>query len=259
MKPFRFVLAFSLFGALLLTGCPQSTQGDTDSALASTGEFSIAVSAPDADNLHTVTAYRGKASVTQYKDPVREVSTSSAQGFPLPECSSQTVEMFTGGANCCFGYYIITTCPDGQYAAYMDPMDGNLGKPVSALKAYPVSDPAFMYYSKDALSFIRPDSPRLTRHLVFDGGKWRADKIGEFNAVYRSLAATALADKSMNKTTKAITVTYYSYMANTPEKTLKKNLRAALPKEYRNLSASIFEDIKKAADGFDPVKNIGEK
>jgi len=63
----------------------------------------------------------------------------------------------------------------------------------------------------------------------------------------------------MDKTAKAITVTYYSYMSGTPESSLKKTLRSALPAKHRSLSASIFEDIKKAADGFDPVKNIAEQ
>lgn len=256
MKPLPFVLALALLGSLSFTGCAKNMGDAQTQAPARAGEFSINVSAPDADNMKTVTAYRGATPVTQYAAPVREVTTSKAKDFPLPGCTSEAVELFTGGANCCFGYYILTACPNGQHAAYIAPLDGNLGEPAAALRAYPVSDPSFMYYQKASLSFIRPDSPRLTRHLVFDNGAWRADKIGEFAGTYRTLAATALADTKMDRTAKAITVIYYAYMAGTPEDSLKKDFRVALPKKYRRISASIFEDIKKAANGFDPVKNI---
>ncbi|CAK7020236.1 MAG: hypothetical protein DELT_02390 [Desulfovibrio sp.] len=273
MKPYTFSLRFAFTlslccAVILLGGCPQTREATLDASnapnpegaastpLARIGEFSVTAT-PGADNLQTVDVYKNGGSITQFSDPVRDVAPDIVRhDFPLPGCTSQKVEIFTGGANCCFGYYILTACPDGQHAAFVKPLDGSMGAPVGSLRAYPVSDPSFMYYSKEPVSFIRPTSPRFTRYIVFDNGTWRADRIGEFPAAYRSLAGKALADDKMDKTAKAITVAYYNYMAGDKETPLKSAFRRALPKEYRNVSASIFEDIKKAAVGFNPVKNI---
>ncbi|MDL2210052.1 hypothetical protein LJC26_04530 [Desulfovibrio sp. OttesenSCG-928-O18] len=258
---FVFVLCCCLFVSACTCRTPAGQNLADGDVRARLGNFTVAVSEGTAMQQPHVW-YKNK-DLAPAQEEVRTLSvTQSVRNFPLPECESMKVEVFTGGANCCFGYYLLTRCPGDEYAAYVQPFDGGVGEPVGAMRAYPVNDPSFMYYAPKGqsgdkqLSFIRPESPRLTRYVVFEGNAWRADKPGEFTAAYKELAAKARADKDMNPSAKAITVAYYSMMAGGKKDVLKRRFQAALPKEYRNLADTIFTDIEKAVTGFAPVQNL---
>ena len=49
-------------------------------------------------------------SLSRHENDMREVYTDpSLENFPLPGDHTLKVNCFTGGANCCFGYYILTS------------------------------------------------------------------------------------------------------------------------------------------------------
>ena len=232
------------------------------------GKFAIAVgAAPELEGFkHVVVSYNGKL-LRQDEDPYRVATTGSALAdFPLPGCESMTLELFTGGANCCLGYYILTACPDEDAAAFSAPADGGLGQAMTVagqVKGFPLSEPAFMYYSPQSqdnapvLSLSRVDSPRPTRYVIFDDNTWRADKLGEFATAYQALAAEAEAAGQDDKTAgRAITLAYYAHMAGTDAAGVKAVLKAELPAEFANLSDTIFDDIVKAAAEFKPFEQL---
>ncbi len=227
------------------------------------GNFALAVTAPDADNMVRPELLYNNRELAAPDDPVRDVSVKqSRRDFPLPGCESLTVEMFTGGANCCFGYYLLTRCPNGEYAASIEPGEGGLGDGVRNLRAYPATDASFFYYEppdqsgNDRFSLSRAESPRLTRYLVFDDGAWRADRAGEFKAVYAGLLDRTAGDKQMNRAARAISMAYYSLMAGKGPDIAARALRRNLPKQYAGLASAIFADITTAVEAFGPVRNL---
>ncbi len=270
MKPFlsRHTAAFcSLLVFAAVCGCvkqtdsgPQVTDGQTRARL---GDFAVVAAPADLENMVLPALEFKGAVLAKAPEPVRELSVEQAQmAFPLPECRSMKVEMFTGGANCCFGYYLLTTCPDEEFAALIEPRDGGLGPADRGLRAYPADEAAFHYYEpagqtgEDTLSLNRAASPRPTRYIVFDAGSWRADKIGEFPAVYKALISRVTAEKGMDPAARAITLSYYTLMAGQGEDAAARVLRRYLPKKYAPLASRIFADIRKAADAFNPVRNL---
>lgn len=276
MKPFRavtrllsLVCAFSLVFALCSCVKQSGTEGVPEGEkLAALGGFSLVSPGPDAatDLTPAFLLYKGK-DISQMTDPMREITVREAvEEFPAPGCEGVVVEMFTGGANCCFGYYLLTTCTDGDHAAYMEPADGGLGEPQPGMRAYSVTDTAFFYYSPrdqkkpGAISLSRVDSPRPDRFLVYDNGVWRADKLGEFAAAYKALRAEAIKKKGGNALAKNITVAYYSLMAGddpaTVSRTLERAMRRGLTKQNAHIPAVVFADIQKAVEEFNPVKNL---
>ncbi len=204
--------------------------------------------------------YNGKP-LNGDSDAYRFVQASApAVDIPLPGCETMTLEMFTGGANCCFAYYILTSCPENDLAEFNEPIQSGMGSLASVtdeVKGYPITDPAFMYYSTEnqdgdaALSLSRVESPRPTRYIIFADNVWRADKIAEFAPVYRALAADAQ-KADANPAAKAIETAYYLYMAGDDAVSVKAALKGELPKEYAPLADIVFNDIVKAVAEFKP-------
>lgn len=269
----RSLARFCLLAAFLsLAACAR--QPGTESAVpggkerAALGGFSLVAPPPDPEtNLApAILLFRGR-DISQITEPVREISVDRTARFPLPECDSMVVRMFTGGANCCFGYYLLSVCPDGEHAAYIDPYDGGVGKPDPAMRAYPVSDAAFMYYTPErwhepVFALSRVDSPRINRFLVYDNGMWRADRPGEFAAAYTALRAKARKEPGANAAARAIAVAYYSLMTGDDAQAVYDELEYTLlsdmllPKRQEHIPAVVFEDIQRAVEGFSVVKNL---
>ena len=233
------------------------------------GKFAIEVgAAPEVEGFKRVAVKHDGKLLRQDDDPYRVVTPGDElRDFPLPGCESMTLELFTGGANCCFGYYILTACPDEDAAAFSTPADGGLGEAVTVageVKGFAMSDPAFMYYSPQgrengaaALSLSRVESPRPTRYVVFDDSAWRAYKLGEFAPAYQTLAAEAKADGQGGKTAgRAIALAYYAHMAGADAAEVKTVLKAELPTEFADLSDTIFDDVVKAAAEFKPFERL---
>ena len=256
-----------LLGFAALCGCvKQATPGpvaDSGQVRARLGDFAVAASPAEAENLVVPSLQHKGAALTKTSEPVRALSPEQTQtAFPLPECQSMKVEMFTGGANCCFGYYLLTQCPDGDFAAYVEPRDGGLGTGDRKLRAYPADESAFYYYEptgqqgEDKLSLSRAVSPRPTRYIVFDNGSWRVDKPGEFPAVYNALILRNARDKGMDPAARAITEAYYTLMAGKNADAALRALKRSLPGKYASLATQIFADIQKAVTDFNPVRNL---
>ena len=266
--PLRHTVVFCfLFVFVVLCGCAKQTDSDPVTSegqvRARLGDFAVIASPTDMENMVVPTLrFKGKVLI-ETPDPVRELTAEQTQvAFPLPECRSMKVEIFTGGANCCFGYYLLTECQDEKFAAFIEPRDGGLGAAERKLRAYSADEAAFYYYEPagqtgaDKLSLSRSASPRLTRHIVFEDGFWRADKTGEFPAVYNALIRQATREKGMDPTAKAITVSYYTLMAGKSADRAFHVLKRFLPGKYVPLASQIFADIQKAAGGFNPVRNL---
>ena len=260
-----FLRSFAVICCLFLAACVGSgTTPKNATVLTDLGDFTVLSIAPQPETglVQPSLLYKNRE-ISPAVDPMRTLDAGQkTQNFPLPGCQSVTVEMFTGGANCCFGEYILTTCPDGSYAAFIEPRDGGLGDPQKALRAYPIDDPAFMYYEpenqkgRNKLALNRVESPRVSRFLVFERGAWRTDKPGEFPAAYATLFAEVQKDKQTNKTARAISMAYYTLMAGEKDAAAARTLNRALPKSYAPLARTILADIKTAIAAFDPVRNL---
>ena len=258
-----FPLAFFLF-LLFLAACARQQGIDPAAVKAEFGNFAVAV-VPAEDNLVAGSLlYKGWEIARN--SPLRDVSPGQASANPaLPECRHLKTELFTGGANCCFGYYLLATCTGVDFAGYLEPYAGSIGDlaavPAAAVAAYPATDAAFLYYApKDAtgrelFSLSRPESPRPERFIVFDKG-WRPDARGEFSAAYAAMAAAARQDKNIPQTARAITAAYYDLMAGENLKLVTRMLQRALPKENVRHAAVILTDIDNAIERFNPVVNL---
>ncbi len=252
------ILAAMTVACLFLSACGAATRENA----ARFHEFSVATAKTEqSENAPATLEIRhNNAPVVKPADSYRIIKSGDAQAnFPLPGCETKNIEVFTGGANCCFGYYIMTACAKGDSLAVLEPFDGGMGLAEGA-KMFTVNDPSFMYYTKGegagALSLIRVQSPRPERLLLFENNAWRADKIGEFPKRYQDLARKVAADATMYPPSRAMLAAYYSLMAgenaNQAGATFKKNL----PKEYARIADAAFADIQKAATGFSPVKMV---
>ena len=268
MIPFRFApIVCCLFFVAGLTACAGTNcqvHPENSSMQATLGEFSVSTVAAEAetDLIQPSLRYKNRE-ISPASDPIRELTAGAkVENFPLPDCASMSVEMFTGGANCCFGYYLITSCADGDHAAYIEPRNGGLGEALPNLRAYPVDDPAFFYYEPqnqqgaDKLALSRVESPRLTRLLVFADGAWRADIPGEFPAVYTLLLSETRKAKDMDKAARGISLAYYALMAGQKDDAAFKLLKRSLSQKHAPLASTIFTDIKNSVLDFAPVRNL---
>lgn len=218
----------------------------------------------DSDGLTRLKVLCGKKDITEdEEDAYREVTFNEPfPNFPVENMQTVKINIYTGGANCCQGYYllVVENLPEGakHYAAYVEPYDGGLAvnnEPVG----YAAIDPAFKGYSIEGTDVFlsRAESPRLSRLLVFENGKWRADKIGEFGNYYMNMAEET--EDLVNPLSKAIALGYYYVMADYPPDEAKAVLQRYMPKEFADkpeIVDQIFADIEEAAREFDPVDNL---
>lgn len=240
------------------------------------GKFTIEIGETDdyrlVDSYEEVEVKRNGKLLRQGEGPyLSVVSGEELQDFPLSGCKSMTLEMYTGGASCCYSYYILTSCPDGDAAAFKDPDDGVLGEPpvvLGEVKAFPICDPAFVYYSRQSRKNDKPvlflshgGAPRPTRYVIFDDNAWRADKVGEFPQAYQALAAETKADMQADEqgydtAPRAIALAYYTHMSGADEAEVKAVLEAELPTEFLDLRDTVFYDILIAAAEFRPFEQL---
>ena len=223
------------------------------------GKFSIAEhSTGKAGEMIRLAVEYGGKSIAQADETYRTVK-HAKKDVPAG-ASTMVVEMFTGGANCCLGYYLLTSDGDKDAAAFIEPFDGELTDTVGLsgkVQTFTVNDSSFMYYAKTgdnaSVSFTRPESPRLERLVVFDNGAWRVDKKGEYAAMYNALATASKEKKEGNATANAMSFAYYSLMAGTEKDMVSKVFIAMLPQNVNPLAQDIFADIEKAVGSFNPV------
>lgn len=201
------------------------------------------------------------ADITQGNDEYREISYDDIlKDFPQPGMETLKVNLNTGGANCCAGYYLLSNGPDAIFAAYIMPYDGYCVYDEN-IKAFIANDASFMGYQLDPNELGSPflsraESPRLNRILVFENGVWRGDNIGEFPSYYDGLLAKATDNKELSGLAKNITIAYYSLMLGMDNKHAAKLLKKDLPSEYAKYADNIMSDLSKATKNFDFIQNI---
>lgn len=186
---------------------------------------------------------------------------AEAKDFPATGCDTMQIALYTGGANCCNGYYLLTACPETARAAFLPPGGSLAPKPDEGFKGYKADDLGFMYYEPagqvgpDKLSLSGAESPRLTRFIVFDNGLWRADRQGEFPAYYGKLVAEAKR-ADIAPLPKAIEVGYYSYMAGHAPTQVAEAVMSIMPAKHADLAPIIVADIEKSASKFREIENL---
>ncbi|MBE1236046.1 hypothetical protein IHV25_00025 [Phaeovibrio sulfidiphilus] len=192
---------------------------------------------------------------------------AEVRDFPLPGCRTLPVEMYSGGANCCFTYYILTTCTDDSvsYASYIDANGkSSMGNPETlengtASLVFPISDPAFQYYQPRGQSDENPlflsgaDSPALTRFLIFDETIWRPDQAGRHQEAYDILIAQVRNAADMHPAARAIAIAYYTAMKGDESLEVLEEL---LPVDWAPYKELINADILDAIENFEPVHTI---
>lgn len=176
--------------------------------------------------------------------------------FPAAGWQTMKVNMFTGGANCCMGYYLLSQSKDQAAAVYFPPNDQLMVMEES--RQFSISDPFFMYYGLEAnnvqVSLSRVDSPRISRLLVFADNKWRIDRPGEFPAFYNQLALRI--NEQMPPISRDITLAYCMLMAGNQADTVKARFMQNPPEQYKAIYPLIFKDIEKTVKEFQPVQNL---
>lgn len=193
-------------------------------------------------------------------------------GIPLPNCRSVLAYCFSGGAHCCMTLLTATNCSQEKTLTAVDlaHSDGEVqfvsadGKAAREMK---VMDWQLAYYGPEnsdlQLSFA--DSPGMDRLLVFDNGKWRVDRAGEFKRYYETrleksrTAALAAAGKRNGvdrAAASAIQAAYYSLMSGKSADDSREMLNLLLPASWKPESAGIIEDIRRAVTEYNPVEEL---
>ena len=229
-------------------------------AKARLGKFDVSAYAlgKNGDEFRLAVEHDGN-SIAQTGETYRTVKTALKKDIPT-SAETVVVEVFTGGANCCLGYYLLTSLNGKEAAAFIDPRDSALAEATDVgegkSRTFTLTDPSFMYYTQGTVSLNRPESPRLERFIVFENGAWRVDTRGEYAAAYKALARKVKTNKEGNPTANAISFAYYSLMAGTEKSAVAKAFNVMLPQDQSSLASAMFADVEKAVDSFTPLKII---
>ena len=254
--------AFFLLASLLMALCvlmPEKALAEKEKPVQKTelGKFKV-MPMPAGEAFTLDIQHEGK-SIAQSKKPVTMISYDEIQkDVPLPGCETLKVNLNEGNN---FSYYLLSSCKDKDFAAYVKPYDGEVTFN-SELKTYTATDPFFMAYtpklatSDGGMTLSREESPRINRVLVFEEGAWRADKTKEFVDFYTALQQQAQGDETNVTAAQSIAATYYASMAGAPRMQASSLLKKLLPSDYTILSDKIYGDTQKAIRGFDIVENL---
>ncbi len=190
---------------------------------------------------------------------------------PMPQCRSLVAYCFSGGAHCCMTLILATWCNSQKTISSVDLAHSsscvkfvNAGE--NGAMELRVADWQFAYYGVDnsSLQLSFADSPAMTRLLVYDGGKWRVDRIGEFGRFYsrlfrqaaREAEVAARRDYPEQVAGRAIRAAYYCFMSGRPAEDAAATLERLLPSPWKSESAKILDDISRSASEFNPVQTI---
>lgn len=233
-------------------------------------QFSIAENRPDRGCLLRVSKQGREIFVGECAARVHEPKVFS--DLPSANCQSLLAYCFSGGAHCCMLLVVATRCAartalDVIDLAHSDARVKFVDADGSGRKEIGVVDWQFAYYGMEGsdlqLSFA--DSPAMSRLLVFDGGKWRPDRAGEFGRFYEGLyrqssreaRSASLGRKDSERVAgKAIAAAYYSVMSGKSAAEAAEVLLRLLPGSWKSESGKIIRDISRAVSEFDPVETI---
>lgn len=242
-------------------GCPAQVKAEPLLANVQMGDFNVKLLEAAQDRQRLEVFYRNKAIGEEQDNLYREVGMEvssydlSEQGLMLTEIS-----LFTGGANCCQGYYLLVGGQNyASCAGYIEPYDGGLIRNEDP-KGYMILDPAFKGYSREGtdLFLSRAESGRLSRLLLFENGRWHVDSAGQFPDFYQARLDETSADVELNPVFRAIALAYYSLMKGNSTDEAKQVLKSNLPAVFQaeTLVNEVFKDVQQAAGEFNPIENL---
>jgi hypothetical protein len=191
---------------------------------------------------------------------------------PLPNSKSLLAYCFSGGAHCCMTLFIATNCNSWKTLTAVDlAHSADEVKFVNAngrtSRQIKLVDWQLAYYGPEDSRLQLPfsESPGMDRLLVFDDGKWRVDRVGEFSRYYVNLlgksrkAALSAAGKKKDEdraAAKALEAAYYSLMSGRSVEDARDVLDSLLPPSWKPEAARIIEDIRQAVTEYNPVEEI---
>ncbi|WP_029457461.1 lysozyme inhibitor LprI family protein [Solidesulfovibrio alcoholivorans] len=193
----------------------------------------------------------GKALVSDADDvAIRE-------NFPRPGMTTLVVTSFSGGATgCCYSYAFLTLDADGRCQLVTTLDSGRRGEFDAGFfeddgRILCGSWP-FEGYAPDgngpSFAIFHANAPWLARQLVFDGGRWRADRAGEFPDFYKArlakLPAPASAADADSRGSLALETAYDALMAGMDARTASGLTAKALGTKLAALAPTLVKDVQ---------------
>jgi len=235
------------------------------------GEIMLSVTDASADGDYLLKFFKGKKELITGDCAFRTHEPRTLKSTPLPGCRSLLAYCFSGGAHCCTTLFIATECGS---SVSLDMADlGHSDKEVEFTqtkgppgKVMKVHDWQFAYYGPEEsdiqLSFV--DSPAMTRLLVYDNGRWRVDRVGEFSEFYTNLDREAVKTAQSGQRRRgpgltasiAIKAAYYEIMRGKPVEDAEEILNRLFPAEWRPKAGMVIQDINRAVYEFNPLEIV---
>ncbi len=200
---------------------------------------------------------------------------------PRTGYDSMLVEVYSGGAHCCYTTIVCIVHGSKAGATAFDRQDGGTfgftDVDGDGVKEIQINDWSFAYYGTNdsdlELSFAF--SPAMARLMVYEGDKWRADRPGEFTNFYAERKARCEKDARIaaekakqqgyyhrtrgeieNNVSVAIEAAYYMHMSGGAEAEIRDLLQGLLPPAWQSQSRKIASDIRRYSKDFNPARRI---
>ena len=235
------------------------------------GELALRITPAPADGGYQMAFSKGREKLFDCECALKTHEPRTLQHTPSQNCHTLLAYCFSGGAHCCTTLFIATEC-DSEGS--LDMIDlGHSDAEVKFIRTddapgrvMKIHDWQFAYYglenSEIQLSFAH--SPSMTRLLVFDNGRWRADRAGEFSQFYSGLLrktvdearTSALRSRSELTASLAIQAAYYDLMGGGSVKDAGRILSRFLPEKWKSDSDKIVQDVSRAVIEFNPIEAI---
>lgn len=235
------------------------------------GELTLCITESSANGGYLLKFTKGEEELFACRCTFKTNEPVNVPNTPLADCQMLLAYCFSGGAHCCTTLFIATKCGPGISLDMVDLADTGEKVEFTQVEGVPgkvikVNDWQFAYYEPEdsQIQFSFVDSPAMTRLLVFDKERWRADRVGEFSRFYSRLLHKAVheARRSARRhepeltTSLAMKAAYYSLMSGKPIEEAAKVLNQLFPVGWRHEAGKIIQDIYRAVSEFDPVEVI---
>jgi hypothetical protein len=223
------------------------------------------------DREYVVRVLRGRRQIFFQQCAFRVHDPQIFNQVPVPGARSLVAYCYSGGAHCCMTLILATGFNAHKTVCSVDlAHSSSCARFVDAAEdgamELKVTDWQFAYYgiNDSSLQFSFVDSPSMTRLLVYDGDKWRVDRIGEFGRFYSRLFRQASREAEVAARSgypeqvagRAIRAAYYCFMSGSSAERAAASLDRLLPALWKPETAKIVDDITRAASEFNPVQTI---
>ncbi|MCE5333615.1 MAG: hypothetical protein LLG06_03405 [Desulfobacteraceae bacterium] len=270
MRRYIFVLAITLLPIFLLTPLACAGNKAANKETLQSGELLLTATEGPGNGEYVLRFTKGENLIFKGECAFKVRGPKILTDTPRPSCRSLLAYCYSGGAHCCMTLLIATDCGETTSLNAVDLAHGDLEASLVNLsgtsRQIKVLDWQFAYYGPDGadvqLSFA--DSPGMTRLLVYDNGRWRADRLGEFGSFYSGLLRESMRSfKALRRKPdpervagKAIKTAYYSLMSGKSPEETAAILNRLLLDAWKPESERILKDIVAAVAAFDPVEVI---